>query len=294
MKAISIAFSTLCLFGLCLSTVNASASPTRKYEFLYDNGTGTVMAWNLTAPVYASRGSPQTFIWEFAMLAGASNIAMMRFEVTADLDTGGKQQIYYSILLQGTYSAGYKTTVTPIVTVPSNAALGSVLNVSIYTSLNKYFLFPTEIRDTNYDDLQSAYNNAVSQINELNQQVDSLNQMVNSLNQQVTDLTNEKNTLSSEVNTLNQQVNDLSAQVQNLTQQLGSMPTEIATLTAEKEALNQQVSSLNSRVAGLDSQLANENYGIVAAIIIAVVAVAAAAYMAVRRKRPAQITSQNA
>jgi len=233
MKAISMAFGIVCLFGLCLSTADASVSPTRKYTVIYDNGTGVVLTWNLTAPVYASRGSPQTFTWEFEMLAGTSNIATMRFEVTANLDSGGKQQIYYSILLQGTYSAGYKTTVTPIVTVPSNAMLGSVLNVSIYTSLNKWFLFPTEIRDMNYDDLQSAYNNAQSQINTLNLQVNSLNQQIGNLNQQVANLTSDKNALNQQISTLNQQVNDLNGQITTLNNEISSLKAQntLETLT---------------------------------------------------------------
>jgi len=232
MKAISMAFSILCLFGLCLSTTNASVSPTRTYKFHWDNGSGAVLEWNITAPMYASRGAPVSLTINFHFYS-TINILSERIEVTATLDGGGTQQIYYSILLQGTYGAGTERTFTPLVTIPSNAMLGSSLNVSIYTDINRWYLFPTEIRDLNYDDLQSAYNNAQSQINTLNSQVDSLNQQISNLNQQVTNLTSDKNALNQQISTLNQQVNDLNGQITTLNNEISSLKAQntLETLT---------------------------------------------------------------
>jgi organic radical activating enzyme len=173
-----------------------------------------VLGWNVTAPLYASRGSPVTLTLGFHVYptGGEPNLTPLRLEVTTTLDNSATQQVFYGILLQGSYSVGYDKTFTETITVPSNAMLGSSLNVSVYSDINKWFLYPTEIRDMNYDDLQSAYYNAQSQI-------DSLDQQISSLNQQIASLTSSNNTLSQQVTSLNSQVVDLNSQVSNLKSQ---------------------------------------------------------------------------
>ena len=270
-KNIIIVFVCICFFGSLMKLSYASTSPTRTYLIHLDNGSGNVFEWDLTAPIYASSGSPMTLIWRFNLLAGSLNIAM-RMDMRANLDNGGIQQIYYNTLLEGSHSAGYQAMVTIVVTVPSNAMLGSGLNISIYTDLNRWFLFPTEIRDMNYDDLQSAYINAQSQVNSSNQQVSNLNQHIDSLNQQVSNLTR---------------------QISNWTPEKNQLTQQVANLTSDKNSLSQQVTSLNSQAADLTSQVSNlKNQSMILTTIIplvassiAVVAIAVAAYMSYSKRK---------
>jgi chaperonin cofactor prefoldin len=208
----------ICVFGLSLGNVKASTF-TRTYAIHWDNGSGVVFDWEITAPVYASPSASFNLIWSFQMQAGTLSISALKMEVTSDLYTGGKQQIYNNALLKGSYSAGYSVTYTPIVTVPSDAMIGSTLNVSIYTDQNKWFLYPTEVRNMSYDDLQSAYDSAQSQITTLDLQVNSLNQQVASLTTDKNNLNQQVSTLSQQVTTLNSQIADLNSQVSNLKSQ---------------------------------------------------------------------------
>lgn len=229
-RSFAIAFTIICIFGSVMKSSYASTSPTtsptRTYQFRFDDTSTHVLGWNVTAPLYASRGSPVTLNLGFHVYpTGGINLSPLRLEVTTTLDNSATQQVFFGILLQGSYSVGFDRTFTETITIPSNAMIGSSLNVSAYTDINKWFLYPTEIRDMNYDDLQSAYDNAQSQI-------DSLNQQLSSLNQQIANLTSSNNTLSQQVASLNSQVADLNSQVSNLKNQSMILTTIIPLVTS--------------------------------------------------------------
>jgi chaperonin cofactor prefoldin len=269
MKVVYTLFSIACLSALFLGTANASESPVRTCQYIWGDSTPRRMYINLTAPMYAAPGSliQMSVVWFFET-AIAISAPGQQLEVYALRNSGVWQQIFFSVALpDGNYAAGTQRNITAYVPVPSDARLGSLLNVSLYMPYNAWMPYPTEIRGMNYDDLQSAYDN-----------------------------------LQSQVYSLNQQVSSLTAQVYNLTQQLGSLPSQVANLTAEKDALNQQVAnltsdkntlsqqvaSLNNQVADLNSKLTNQTYIVIAAAAVAALTIGSAVYLAVRRRQPAQ------
>lgn len=253
-KNIIIVFVCICFFG-SLKLSYASNSQTNTYQFHWDDGQTHVFDWNVTAPLYASPSSPMALTLGFHVdPTGGVTISSLRLEVTAILDNGSTEQVFYAILLQGSYSVGFDKVIPESITVPSNAMVGSSLNVSVYTDVNRWFLYPTEIENTSYGDLQAAYDNAQSQISSLNQTINSLNQQVANLNQQISNLNQELANLPSENTMLNQ---------------------EVANLTADKMALNNQIAALDSQVSSLQNQSTIRT--IVIPLIIAAIAVAAGA-----------------
>lgn len=85
---------------------------------------------------------------------------------------------------------------------------------------------------------------------------------------------------------LNKTADDLQSQVESLNDQ-------VANLTADRDVLNQNLTSLNTEVADLNLRLLNETYVIIVLAFAAAVAIFAATYLAVQRKRPTQIASQS-
>jgi hypothetical protein len=85
---------------------------------------------------------------------------------------------------------------------------------------------------------------------------------------------------------LNKTADDLQSQVESLNDQ-------VANLIADRDVLNQNLTSLNTEVADLNLRLLNETYVIIVLAFAAAVAIFAATYLAVQRKRPTQIASQS-
>jgi cell division protein FtsB len=75
--------------------------------------------------------------------------------------------------------------------------------------------------------------------------------------------------------------------------EVDSLNSQVANLTTERDTLNQKAGSLNIEVANLNSQLTKESYAVIVATFAAALAIGAATYFAVRRRRPTQLASQS-
>jgi len=86
---------------------------------------------------------------------------------------------------------------------------------------------------------------------------------------------------------------NLNKTVDAMQSQIESLNNQVANLSTERDALNQNVASLNTEVANLNSRLINESYAVVIVAFAAALAIVAAVYLAVRRRRPTQIVGQS-
>lgn len=91
---------------------------------------------------------------------------------------------------------------------------------------------------------------------------------------------------------LNEKAN-LNKTVDAMQSQVESLNNQVANLSADRNALSQNVTSLNTEVANLNSRLINESYAVVIVAFAAALAIVTATYLAVRRKRPTQITDES-
>jgi len=172
-------FSLTWSLFIVINSVAASESPSRTYQFMWGIGPPSYsrMYVNITAPVYATPNSAIRMDLSYLFSTDITiSTPGQRLEVSALLDNGQWQQVYYSVVLaDGTYDHGTKQNRTAYVTVPSNAKLGSFLNVTLYTDYNSWKIYPTEIRAMNYDDLQSQVSSLQSQITSLQSQLQNIN-----------------------------------------------------------------------------------------------------------------------
>jgi len=86
---------------------------------------------------------------------------------------------------------------------------------------------------------------------------------------------------------------NLNKTADNLQSQVEGLNDQVANLTTDRNALNQNITGLNTEVANLNARLLNETYVVIVLAFAAAVAIFAATYLAVQRRRPTQIASQS-
>jgi len=277
LTTVCVLISIVCLFAFSVKSATASEWSTRTCQFMWSVNTPPYSRYhiNLTSPMYATpRSGIQLELLYFFETDVTIEVPGHCLQVSALLSNGTWQRLYNRFVLwNGTYSNGTSQSILAYVVVPSDAKLGSLLNVSVCSDYCRWMPYPTEVRNMDYDDLELAYINAQSQVNTLNQQVDFLNQHISNLDQQMSNLYQQVEMLTSEKDTLNQQVNTLNQQL---------------------ATLNSQVADWSSQVSNLKAQLAFGTLVVPSVTLsVAIVAIVVAVYMFYSKRKIARVANQS-